>query len=43
MPNQPQEEVVTSYKAFNADLTCTDGDTPFTGGFVSSLKPDLRV
>ncbi|KCB25999.1 hypothetical protein [Bordetella hinzii] len=29
MPDQPQEEVVTSYKAFNADLTCTGGDKPF--------------
>ncbi|WP_116791436.1 DUF7666 domain-containing protein [Achromobacter dolens] len=29
MADQPQEEVVTSYKAFNADLTCTGGDKPF--------------
>ena len=29
MSDQPQEEVVTSYKAFNADLTCTGGDKPF--------------
>ncbi len=29
MSDQPKEEVVTSYKAFNADLTCTGGDKPF--------------
>ncbi|MBR8654229.1 hypothetical protein KDH83_13085, partial [Achromobacter sp. Marseille-Q0513] len=29
MSDQPKEEAVTSYKAFNADLACTGGDKPF--------------